>query len=121
MYNSIMTKGDRIIAVSNFVKEYLLDNYSVDESRIRVVPRGVNHEQYNLAKIETIKQAKFRKKYNVPEGMPVILLPGRFTRWKGQMLLAQAINKIRDLDFYCIMIGDLAKRPNYVEQVKDYI
>lgn len=121
MYNSIMTKGDRIIAVSNFVKEYLLQNYAVGEEIIRVVPRGVDSEYYNLAKIDPIKQAKFRKKYNVPSGMPVILLPGRFTRWKGQMLLAQAINKIRNLDFYCIIIGDLAKHPAYVEQVRDYI
>jgi glycosyltransferase involved in cell wall biosynthesis len=121
IYNSIMTKGDRVIAVSNFVKEYLLRNYQLNKNKIRVVPRGVDHQLYDSAKIDPIKQAKFRKKYNVPNGMPILLLPGRFTRWKGQMLLAQAINKIRNLEFYCIMVGDLAKHPAYVEEAKNYI
>ena len=43
LYNSVMTKGDRVIAVSKFVRQYLLENYIVNEENIRVIPRGVNH------------------------------------------------------------------------------
>ena len=121
LYNSVMTKGDRVIAVSNFVKRYLLENYIVDESKIRVIPRGVDHQYYDPDKISAAKIAKFRQKYNVPEGMPLILLPARFTNWKGQRLLIEAINKIRHLNFYCMMVGDLAKHPDYVMRVKDMI
>lgn len=121
LYNSVMTKGDRVIAVSNFVKRYLLENYVVDESKIRVISRGVNHEYYDPENINSIKIEKFRKKYNVPDNVPLILLPARFTNWKGQKLLIQAINKIRNLNFYCIMVGDLAKHPEYVSKIKDMI
>jgi len=120
-YNSVMTKGDRVIAVSHFVKKYLLENYSIDESKIRVIPRGVDHEYYDSGNIPEAKLIKFRQKYNIPSGVPVILLPGRFTNWKGHKLLIEAINKIRHLDFYCMMVGDLAKHPEYVSQVKGMI
>jgi glycosyltransferase involved in cell wall biosynthesis len=121
LYNSVMTKGDRVIAVSNFVKRYLLENYVVDESKIRVIPRGVDHKYYDPSRVSDAKLAKFRSKYNVPEGVPLILLPARFTNWKGQRLLVEAINKIRHLNFYCVMVGDLAKHPDYVMRVKDMI
>jgi glycosyltransferase involved in cell wall biosynthesis len=121
MYNSVMTKGDRVIAVSDFVKKYLLENYVVDEENIRVIPRGVDHQYYDPSKINPLKIQKFRKKYNLPEDVPIVLLPARFTNWKGQKLLIQAINKIKSLNFYCIMVGDLAKHPEYVNNVKEMI
>jgi glycosyltransferase involved in cell wall biosynthesis len=120
-YNSIMTRGDRVIAVSNFVKKYLLENYNIDKSKIRVISRGVDSVYYDSNKLDPIKITKFRQKYNVPQGMPVILLPARFTNWKGQKLLVQAIEKIKNLNFYCIIVGDLAKHQDYVSDVKDMI
>ena len=121
LYNSVMTRGDMVIAVSNFVKQYLLENYIVNEENIRVVPRGVDHQYYDPNNITPLKIEKFRKKYNLPNGVPIILLPARFTNWKGQRLLIQAIDKIKHLNFYCIMVGDLAKHPEYVTKVKEMI
>jgi glycosyltransferase involved in cell wall biosynthesis len=121
LYNGVMTKGDRVIAVSKFVRQYLLENYVVNEENIRVIPRGVNHDHYDISKAIPEKLAKLRQKYQVPSGMPLILLPGRFSGWKGQKLLVEALDKIKHLDFYCIMVGDLAKHPEYVERVKAMI
>jgi len=120
-YNSVMTEGKRIIAVSNFVKKHIMDNYRVDESKITVIHRGVNHKAFEQKKLSAEKLSRFREKYNVPAGSKVILLPSRVTAWKGHMVLIDAINKIKDLDFYCIIAGDLAKHPGYVARIKDKI
>lgn len=120
-YNSIMTEGERIIAVSNFVKQHILENYKTSEEKIRVIHRGVDHLYFDPANVTNEHLLKFREKYNIPIDTPVILLPSRMTRWKGHMILVEALNKIKNLNFYCIMVGDLSRHPNFTKQVQNRI
>ncbi len=120
-YNSVMTQGEIVIAVSNFVQDHILKNYEADPDRIRVIHRGVNHHEFSKEQLEEANLIKMREKYNVPENTPVILLPSRITRWKGQKELVEALIKIKHLNFYCIMAGDLSKHPEYVQKVKELI
>ncbi len=117
-YNSIMTKGEKIIAVSNFVKEYILRNYETNEDKINVVHRGVDHTYFNQTSLSSEQLLKFKEKYNVCHGIPVILLPSRMTEWKGHMVLIEALNKIKHLDFRCLIVGDLSKHPNFTTRVQ---
>ena len=120
-YNSIMTEGERIIAVSNFVKQHILDNYKTDESKIRVIHRGVDHNYFDPDKVTPEQLAKFKAKYSVTSNTPVILLPARMTSWKGHMVLIDALEKIKNLDFYCLIVGDLSKHPNFAQRVSEKI
>jgi len=120
-YNSVMTKGEIIIAVSNFVKQHIIENYNVAEDRIKVIYRGVDYRYFNPANITNDLYLKFSEKYQVINNIPVILLPSRMTSWKGQMVLVEALNLIKDLDFYCLMVGDLSKHPNFTQRINDRI
>ncbi len=120
-YNSIMAKGERIIAVSNFVKEHILNNYNAIPENIRVIHRGVDHRQFDPSSVSEEHADKFREKYNITSKTPIILLPSRLTFWKGHLTLIEALNKIRDLDFHCLIVGDLAKHPNFVKEVQSKI
>ncbi len=121
LYNSVMTEGDKVIAVSNFVKDHIIENYAVDQKKITVIHRGVNHKDFSQKNLSEEIISKFKEKYNVPADTPVLLLPSRLTRWKGHAVLIEALNKIKHLNFYCIMAGDLAKHPSYVMQIKEQI
>lgn len=120
-YNNIMVAGERVIAVSNFVKEHMLANYEVDESKIRVIHRGVDYRYFDPERVTPDLTQKFRDKYLVPKATPVIVLPARMTRWKGQEVLVKALNLLKDKDFYCIISGDLAKHPTYTCEIRDMI
>lgn len=120
-YNSIMTEGERIIAVSEFVKRHIIENYQADESKIRVIYRGVDPDYCNIANVTGDLLQKYQEKYHIPKDTPVILLPSRMTAWKGHFALVQALNKIRHLDFYCLMVGDLSKHPNFTKKIQTYI
>lgn len=120
-YNSVMTKGTPIIAVSKFIKDHIINNYKIDENKIRVIYRGVDHNEFSQKKLSPEMLKEFEEKYRVPNDRPVILLPSRMTRWKGHLPLIEALNKIKDLEFYCIMAGDLAKHPEFVTRMKDKI
>lgn len=120
-YNKIMTKGEVIIAVSNFVKEHIIKTYNTPESKIKVIHRGVDLDYFSMNNIEHNIRDKFREKYLSPTNTPIILLPARMTEWKGHMVLIEALNKIKHLNFYCLIVGDLSKHPNFVKRVKELI
>ncbi len=121
LYNSIMTHGVRVIAVSNFVKKHIIKNYNINEKKVIVIYRGVNHNDFSKKNITDDVIRQFKEKYSVPANTPVLLFPSRITRWKGQMVLVEASNKIKHLKFYCIIAGDLAKHPTYIEKIKSKI
>lgn len=139
-YNSIMARGHIVIAVSNFVKEHIVKNYDAKPGKIHVIHRGVNHNEFSKDQLQDKDLESFKEKYNVPKftkntdgitnvdsisnklgRIPIILLPARFTNWKGQIWLTKTLSEMKDKDFYCIMAGDLAKHPKYVERLKDLI
>ncbi len=120
-YNSIMTEGDVVIAVSQFVQDHIIKNYKIDKNKIILIHRGVNHEEFNMDLVTPELLLKYRNKYNVPPNTPVILLPARMTEWKGHLVLAEALERIKHLNFYCIMAGDLSKHPSYVKRVVSLI
>lgn len=120
-YNSVMTQGVKVIAVSNFVKNHIIENYKIDKDKIHVIYRGVNHEEFTREKLSDELLSKFRGKYNIPPNMPVLLLPSRMTRWKGHLVLIDALEKIKHLNFYCIIAGDLAKHPGFVTEIQEKI
>lgn len=108
-YNSVMTKGDRVIAVSNFIANHIKQNYAitaVEEQKIRVIHRGVDLNVFDPEKITTPRLLEVAGKLNLPDGVPVILLPGRITEWKGQLFLLEALKEMPHRDFYCLMAGD---------------
>ncbi len=121
LYNSIMVKGERVIAVSEFVKRHILENYNTNPDNIRVINRGVDHHYFNPANFSDNMIEKLKEKYHLSQSYPIILLPARMTSWKGHMTLIDALNKIRDQDFYCLIVGDLSKHPNFNKKVLDRI
>lgn len=91
LYNSVMARGERVIAVSRFIAEHIRRTHGTDAARIRIIPRGVDPRRFDPALVPPPVVAALRAAWAVPEGEPVILLPGRITRWKGQAVLVEAL------------------------------
>jgi glycosyltransferase involved in cell wall biosynthesis len=90
-YSAIMTRGERVICVSETVREYVLRHYpNTDPARLRVIPRGIDPNAFPPAARSSDcgpdAGARARVAARVPalagEG-PLLLLPGRGTRLKG--------------------------------------
>lgn len=118
LYNNIMTKGELVIAISNFIKEHIIENYGVDEKIIRVVPRGVDLDHFTREKVHKIRMINMAEKFKIELDVPVLLLPGRFTRWKGQEFLIDALELIKDENFVCIFAGYDKKHENYYRSLE---
>ncbi|MBR6356406.1 MAG: glycosyltransferase family 4 protein [Alphaproteobacteria bacterium] len=121
-YNRIMTYGERVIAISNHIKEHIIKNYGTDESKIRLISRCVNMDNFNVENMTAERIVKFLEDNHLPEDKPLITLIGRLTNWKGQKLLIEALSKIKDdTDFYCLLIGDDQGRVKYTDELREMI
>lgn len=120
IYNKIMTYGERVIVISNHIKNHILKNYKkTDESKLRLIHRCVDIDKFNPAKVSQERIIKAVKEYNIPDDRPVLTLIGRVTRWKGQHLLVEALSKMKNTNCYCVIAGDAQGRVNYVDEIKE--
>ena len=122
-YNDIMVRGERVIAVSQFVYDHLITEYQVPPERIRLIPRGVDFSQFDESKIMPDRVASLIKTWRLSddEDPPIIFCPGRITRIKGQDFLIEALAKMKDEDFLCIIAGDDAGHESYREELETLI
>lgn len=122
LYNSVMTRGERVIAVSKFIAETIMKQYRMDESRIRIIPRGVDLAYFDPAAVSDERIRNLRLQWGLTEDWPVILLPGRITRWKGQELLLRALARLQNVgNYYCIMAGDVTGSMKYFNELQHEI
>lgn len=116
-YNSIMTRGDRVIAVSHFVADHVRRVYRADASRIRVIPRGVDLQAFDPDAVTPDRVAALRREWDVPDDRRVLLLPGRLSEWKGQMALLTAATRLARKDVRIVLAGPAAKRGDFRRRV----
>ncbi len=118
IYNKVMTFGERVIAISNHIKNHMLKNYKVDESKIRLIHRCADVEIFSPKAVTQARMIGKLREYKIREDKPVILLPGRVTRWKGQHILIEALHLMKNQNYYCIIAGDSQGRQKYVDYLE---
>ena len=103
-YNAVMAKGERVIAISNFVADHILAQYGVGDGRLRCIPRGIDAVGFDPAAVAPERVAALAARWNLPDGLPVVMLPGRLARWKGQHILIRAM-QLLDSEVACLLVG----------------
>ena len=129
-YNSVMLKSDLIIAGSNFIFSHINENYLdyLDSNKkFLVIFRGINTEYFNSKKIVQGDEIKLLKKWGIEKyvdlkDIPLILLPGRLTAWKGQEMFIEALNNVRkeipDKEFFAVILGGDQGRKVYKKKLE---
>ena len=120
-YNSVMAKGERIIAISEFIRSHILDNYEVSPEVVRVIHRGIDHGIFHPDRVTQPRLIQLAQQWRLPDDRPVVLLPGRLTRWKGQLDLIDALAKLKRRDVVCLMVGGDQGRHRYRRELEHRI
>ena len=115
-YNSVMLKGNAVIAISKFIKQHIKDEYGVTKN-LYVIPRGVNTNIFSPKKVSSERLVNAAKTINIEGNDKIILLPGRLTNWKGHKLAIKAITKLQINNFKLVFIGDLQERVKYKNEL----
>ena len=120
-YNSVMTRGERVIAISAFIAGHVHRVYGVPASRIRVIHRGVDLERFDPARVGAERVVALANQWRLPDGVPVVMLPGRLTRWKGQTIFIEAIAKLGRRDIRALLVGSEQNRAAYRNELEALI
>lgn len=122
-YSAILLRGERVIVVSQTLRDYALGHYGwLEPGRVRVIPRGIDPAAfpYGHRPDEAWTRAFFAE-HPVLAGAPLLTLPARGTRLKGHRdaieLLADL--KRRGIEARLLLLGVVEPgREAYLEELR---
>ena len=130
-YSAIMCAGERVIAVSDTVRDYLRTHYPpgrwphLADERITVIPRGIDPAEFPRDyQPSDAWLARFHAEFPQIAGRKVLTLPGRLTRLKGHHDFITLVGKLvaEGLDVAGLIVGgEDPKRPGYAKEIRERV
>ncbi|MDD3530027.1 MAG: glycosyltransferase family 4 protein [Gallionellaceae bacterium] len=122
-YSAVMTRGERVIVISEMIRDYVLKNYpATDPDKLRLIYRGVDPAEfpYGYRPAEGWLAGWYR---NFPEtrGKRLVTLPARVTRWKGQEDFIELLARLKDQvpDLHGLLVGDIKEgKDRFLDELK---
>jgi glycosyltransferase involved in cell wall biosynthesis len=124
LYNSVMARGDAVIANSHYTADLIRSVYPTAADRIRIIHRGTDFSVFSPRAVAPDRVEALRKNWGIAPHERIVLLAARLTGWKGQKVLIQAAGKLRaaglqDVGF--VLAGDAQGRDAYVRELDSLI
>ena len=119
MYNKGLSKMDHLVAISDYVKETIVNKYNLQPNNISVINRGVDTEYFNQP-IDVGIRDNILKTHQIDTAKKIILFPARITSWKGQLEFIDVIKKIDTQNILLLFAGD-TKNESYTKLVQNKI
>jgi len=120
-YNSVMTLGERVIAPSGFIAGHIRRIYGVPNRKIRTIHSGVDVALFDPKNVSAERIINLANAWRLTDGHPVIMLPGRLTRWKGQAIFIEAVAKLDRRDIRCLLVGGDQGRGEYRKELEGLV
>jgi len=96
-YSGVMTRGDRIICVSDTVREHVLRQWpTTDPDKLEVIERGVDPRQFpQRPPASAAERAALAEEIPALAAEKLLLLPGRGSRLKGHAAAIRLLAALR--------------------------
>lgn len=115
-----LAQFDHVVAVSQFMAARLRDT-GIDDAKITLIPRGIDMKKFDPASVKTHRIVDQARKWRLPDGPPLILVPSRLSPANGQAFLIAALAGMKDLSFTCLILGDEAINPAHRKELEQLI
>ena len=115
IYNSILIKGDAIIAISKHIEKSIKTVFPKVSKKIKVIHRGVDLNLFDSGNINPARIIAQSQLIGLKDNLPLIIMASRPAIWKGYFILIEALSKV-NYNFQCVLIG--AGDGNYKFQKK---
>ena len=124
LYNSVMVRGERVIAVSDQIAELINNRYATPWDRIAVVPISIDVARFDPASVSPGRIDAVRHAWGAGPNAKVILVVGRMLRRKGHHVVVQAVRRLKDMglrDFLCVFVGEDEGQTRYAGELWDLV
>ncbi|WP_296595458.1 glycosyltransferase family 4 protein [Phenylobacterium sp.] len=122
-YNAVMTRGDLVIANSDYTRDHVLAEHRIDPAKLVTIPRGIDFERFDPTFVTPNRIDALRAAWGLPpaDHRTQILLAGRVTRIKGHLMIVEAARRLAvegRRDFQILFAGDHQGRTGYAAEVQ---
>jgi len=124
LYNGVMARGDRVVAVSEQLAQLVNDRYGTPWEKLVVVPCGVDLERFDPERMAQERIDAIRHAWGVTGETKVILVVGRILRRKGHHVVVKAVERLKKSglkDFLCVFVGEDRGRTHYTGELWDMV
>jgi glycosyltransferase involved in cell wall biosynthesis len=124
LYNSVMARGTRVLAVSDQIAELIHDRHGTPESRIAVVPPSIDLARFDPNAVSAERIEAIQRAWGVKRETRVILVVGRMLRRKGHHVVVTAVHQLKRRglkDFLCVFAGEDQGRSRYTGELWDQV
>ena len=124
LYNSVMARGDAVIANSEWTGALIETLHPFARDRIHVIPRGVDFRRFSPSSVEPARVQRLRAQWASSPEERIVLLAARLTPWKGHRVLIAAMKTLADAgltDVAAIFAGDAQGRVGYAKHLSSLI
>jgi glycosyltransferase involved in cell wall biosynthesis len=122
-YSAVMTKGERVIVISEMIRDYVLKNYpATDPDKLRLIYRGVDPGEFphgHLPPQDWLDH--WHREFPETQGKRLITLPARVTRWKGQEDFLELLARLKDQapDVHGLIVGEIKPgKESFLDELK---
>jgi glycosyltransferase involved in cell wall biosynthesis len=125
-YSRIMTCGERVVCVSNSIRDYVTQNYpETPQQRLTVIHRGIDPAEYfeGFSAEETWKREWYRA-FPQTLGRRLLVIAGRLTSLKGQMDFIDLFHELnqREKNLHGLIVGGAhPKRLAYAASLREKV
>jgi glycosyltransferase involved in cell wall biosynthesis len=121
-YSAVMTRGDRVIAVSDHIRNFTLENYDrTDPSRIVTIHGGTSRIgfPYGHRPGDHWYKSAYRE-FPMLRGKRILLLPGRLSRYKGHATFLELIGALLPdfPDMHGVIVGQARPGSRYMAELE---
>ena len=124
LYNSVMARGDRVIAISDQIAELIVERYGTPWDRITVIPASIDLERFDPARVSPARIDAVRSAWGVRPTPRSILVVGRMLRRKGHHVVVEAVRRLKEMglkDFMCVFVGEDQGKSRYTGELWDLV
>ncbi|WP_286175850.1 glycosyltransferase family 4 protein [Labrenzia sp. CE80] len=123
-YNSVMARGDTVIANSRYTANLIQKRHPEAAGKITIIHRGSDLGALAPETVSSERRKTLADAWNVDADQPIILNMGRLTTWKGQGIVIDAMAKLTeagDSQTIAVLAGDSQGRDKYLAELRAQI
>jgi glycosyltransferase involved in cell wall biosynthesis len=123
-YNSVMVRGERVIAVSDQIADAIAARHDVAADRIVVVPSHVDIGRFDPARLTQPRIEAVRGAWDISPDTRAIVVIGRILRRKGHHVVVRAARRLKDMglrNFTFVFVGEDHGRSSYSGELWDLV
>jgi glycosyltransferase involved in cell wall biosynthesis len=124
LYNSVMARGERVVAASEQIAQLINDRHGTPWDRISVVPGSIDFDRFDITRMTPERIEAIRNSWGIGPDTKVIVVVGRMLRRKGHHVMIRAVQRLKERglkNFLCVFVGEDRGQTQYTGELWDLV